>query len=273
MTLFFRLPCLLGALGIALLGIAPIAYAAELEGTPVPIDGSVPIAVPAPAPDVVPVPPPADSNEHEQSQHEQQDFAREQQDFVREQNDFVREQQEHAREQAEHANEIAAQVRGDHDWEHNWEKNLSKAFDGEGDGDSLNLALLIPILAVLFIFGGPVILLILILVFFFGAKRRRQRDINMNIDKLLAAGRDIPIELLRGDEPRAAVEIGSRDKGIRNIFLGAGWLVFLTVLVGFHIGAAGLIWIALGVSQVLIWHLNTNVMPAKTGDSQAGQQD
>ena len=48
----------------------------------------------------------------------------------------------------------------------------------------------------------------------------------------------------------------NRSKGIRNICLGAGWAIFLTILAGIDIGAIGFIWIALGISQVLIWYLN-----------------
>ena len=250
MTLFLSLPRrVLSAFGLALVCAFPVAYsmsayAAELEGTTVPVDSphSVPVPVDASTPVqhelAVPIspdapdapladqpPPPPARDDHWQK----------------------------------HGN----------NWERDWEKNLSQAFSGDNDDDDgFHPALLIPLFAIVFIFGGPVILLILILVFFFGARRRRQQDINMNIDKLLAAGRDIPVELLRGDEPRRAEEIGNRDKGVRNMFLGTGWLVFLTVLVGFDIGAAGFIWIALGASQVLIWYLNRpNV------NEQAGQQD
>lgn len=266
MTLFFRLPHLLGVLGIALAYAVPAAYAAELEGTPVPLDHPVPVQVQveSPAPEVVPVPPPVDSSEYQAWQQEHKDYAREQEEYAREQAD-------HAREQAEHAQEIAAQVHDHQDWENNWEKNLNKAF-GEGNGNTANLALLIPILAILFIFGGPIILLILVLVLFFGSRRRRQRDINNNIDKLLAAGRDIPIELLRGDEPKTADDTGNQAKGIRNICLGAGWLVFLTIAFDIEIGAVGFIWIGLGLSQVLIWYLNRPTT-STTVDTQAGQQD
>jgi Flp pilus assembly protein TadB len=103
-------------------------------------------------------------------------------------------------------------------------------------------------------------------------KARRQQDINANIDKLLAAGRDIPVELLRGDEPRSASDTGDLSKGIRNLFLGIGLLIFLTALVGFDIGAVGFILIALGCSQTLVWYLNKPKAGSVT-EQQAGQQD
>ena len=231
MTLSFTLSRqLLGAFGIALLCAVPVIHAAELEGTLVPLDAPHAAAAETqPSPDQPTAP---------------------------------------IAEQAPSA-PSADPWQNHNNWERDWEKNLSKALGGnhEDSGD-FHPALLIPLFAIVFIFGGPIILLILILVFFFGAKRRRQQDINMNIDKLLAAGRDIPVELLRGDEPKSDEPVGSRDKGIRNIFLGTGWLVFLSIMVGFDIGSAGFIWIALGASQVLIWYLNR---PKVT--EQAGQQD
>ncbi len=232
MTLSFTLSRqLLGAFGIALLCAAPVVYAAELEGTPVPLDA--PHAASAAAAPSSPNQPTAPTAEQAPPAPAADDW------------------QSH------------------NNWEHDWEKNLNKAFGGDHENSGgFHPALLIPLFAIVFIFGGPIVLLILILVFFFGAKRRRQQDINMNIDKLLAAGRDIPVELLRGDEPKKDEPVGSRDKGIRNIFLGTGWLVFLSIMVGFDIGSAGFIWIALGASQVLIWHLNR---PKVT--EQAGQQD
>jgi hypothetical protein len=129
---------------------------------------------------------------------------------------------------------------------------------------------LIPIVAMLLLFGGPVILVIILAFLHYRAKARRQKNINMNIDKLLAAGRDIPVELLLGEEATtikrnlqgetlAVYSAGEDDnmrKGVRNIGLGAGWLVFLTIMFGIKIGSFGFIFIGLGISQVVIWKLS-----------------
>ena len=272
MTFLFRLPQLFGTLGIACLCLSavPAIYAAELEGTVVTTDGSTPVQVQIDSSTSASTSTSAGSSEHQQWLQEQQDFAREQQDFVREQH-------EHARQQAEQAQHAATQAIDHHDWDKNWERNLSQVFEnGKVNENTANLALLIPILLILFFVGGPIILMIMLLMFLFGSKRRRQRDINMNIDKLLANGRDIPIELLRGDEPKSADDSGNQAKGIRNICLGAGWLVFLTIAFGIKIGAIGFIWIGLGISQVLIWYLNrpsADPLAATPTDTQAGAQD
>jgi hypothetical protein len=142
---------------------------------------------------------------------------------------------------------------------------------GGGFGDfPLGPETLIPIVAMLLLFGGPVILVIVLAFLHYRAKARRQTNINLNIDKLLAAGRDIPVELLMGEEATsikrnvqgetvAVYSTGDDEnmrKGVRNIGLGTGWLIFLTIMFGIKIGSFGFIFIGLGISQVVIWKLS-----------------
>ncbi len=139
--------------------------------------------------------------------------------------------------------------------------------------------LLIPIVAMSLLFGGPVLLVIVLAFFYYRAKARRQQNINANIDKLLAAGRDIPVELLMGDDApliktgqsNGSAQVtypGSEEmmhKGVRNIGLGTGWLLFLTIMFGFKIGSFGFIFIGLGISQVVIWLLSGSRRKAAPG--------
>lgn len=164
------------------------------------------------------------------------------------------------------------------DWKAELDKELQHAFPQHsqnelaGAVEGLGELAIIPIVALLLIFGGPLLLVGYLGTLHYRSKARRRNDLNTNIDKLLAAGRDIPVELLRGDEPRRAEEIGNRDKGIRNLFLGIGWLLFLTIFFGIEIGSIGFIWIALGLSQLVIWKLN-NPASNTTYQAQVGQQD
>lgn len=249
------------------------ASAAELEGTSVAVDptpsvslsSQVPV-VPEPSSSAIaPVP-------GEPLPQEAKDLQREQEDFARQQEIHSVEQQAHAVAQEAIAREHERQMREHHDWQRDLDKGLQEAF-GKPDFDEgdIGLALLIPLFAIVFIFGGPIFLLAFLLVLRYRSKARRQQEINNNIDKLLAAGRDIPVELLRGDEPKSAGETGDLSRGIRNLFLGVGLLIFLTALVGFNIGAIGFIWIAFGCSQTLIWYLNKPKMGSV--EQQAGQQD
>jgi hypothetical protein len=139
-------------------------------------------------------------------------------------------------------------------------------------GVSLGADVIVPVVAMLLLFGGPILLLIVLAVLHYRAKARRQQNINMNIDKLLAEGRDIPLEMLLGEEaavmkPRVPVRqgvvlSGPRDdntlqKGLRNIGLGTGWLLFLTIMFNIKIGSFGFIFIGLGISQLIIWKLSS----------------
>ena len=259
MTLLTMLSHRLCVLAVAGALVLPAA-AAELEGTPVPLDGSSPVEVQqqelplapvhpdAPPPVIAPTAPADDQ-------------------------DRLKELEQQARAMEQGARRHEQEMRDHQDWQRELDHGLQQAFgDNNFDGGNFQLALLIPILAVFFIFGGPIFLLCFFLVQHYRAKHRRQQDINSNIDKVLAAGRDIPIELLRGDEPRAASDSGDLAGGIRHLFLGIGLLIFLTALLDFAIGAIGFILIALGCSRILIWYLNK----PKVGpviEQQAGQQD
>ncbi|WP_331346160.1 DUF6249 domain-containing protein [Cellvibrio sp. UBA7661] len=241
------------------------ASAAELEGTPVPVDSnsSVPVsaqtsAAPDPStPAIAPLP-------EEPQQQEQQDLERSQEAHAIE-------QQAHAVAQEAIARDHERRMREHHNWQRDLDKGLQEAFGKPNfDEGDIGLALLIPLFAIVFIFGGPIFLLAFLLVLRYRSRARRQQEINNNIDKLLAAGRDIPVELLRGDEPKSASEAGDLSRGIRNLFLGIGLLIFLTALVGFDIGSIGFIWIAFGCSQTLVWYLNK---PKAGSVEQQGQQD
>ncbi|HOY24146.1 MAG TPA: DUF6249 domain-containing protein [Cellvibrio sp.] len=134
---------------------------------------------------------------------------------------------------------------------------------------------IIPVVAMLLLFGGPILLLIVLAVLHYRAKARRQQNINMNIDKLLAEGKDIPLEMLLGEEAAvmkptmptmparpgivlaAPRDDATMQKGVRNIGLGTGWLIFLTIMFSIEIGSFGFIFIGLGISQLAIWKLSS----------------
>jgi hypothetical protein len=148
------------------------------------------------------------------------------------------------------------------------QRDFNRDFGPGFHGFDMSPEIVIPVVAMSLLFGGPVLLLIILALLHYRAKARRQQNINTNIDKLLAAGRDIPVELLLGEEPTAVrrthqgevtVYHGADEnmrKGVRNIGLGVGWLIFLTIMFGIKIGAFGFILIGLGISQVVIWKLS-----------------
>lgn len=139
---------------------------------------------------------------------------------------------------------------------------LKDAF-GHDESSGFDPALLIPLFGIVFLFGGPIFLIIMLATMHYRSKSHRQQAINNNIDKLLASGRDIPVELLRGDEPYVMEGDRNLARGLRNLGLGLGLLVFLTILCGIEIGAIGFILIGLGVSRILIWKLSGTRVESK----------
>lgn len=138
--------------------------------------------------------------------------------------------------------------------------------------DKTDFSVLIPILAVLLIFGGPIALVIVLAVLRYRTRARRERNHNENIARLLEAGRDVPLELLLGaDAPVQKVQNNLR-RGIENVCVGTALLIFLTLMVGVEIGAVGLIVIAYGVSQLAVWKLIDSKV-ASTESTETAKQD
>lgn len=241
----------------ASLTLSPSTYAAELEGTLVPLDSSIPAISSAPSTPSAQSTPPTPAAQSTPP------------------TPVVVSADEASPPVSEPA-PSAVILSNDEQSLRELEQRIESIFNKHSGNSNFELLQLVPIVAIIFSVGGPIFLIGFLIAKRYQNKQLRQQSLNNNIDKLLAAGRDIPVELLRGDEPQATVVAGNRDKGIRNICLGVGLLVFLTVLAGLDIGAIGFIWIALGVSQVLIWHLNQPkaMQPLElTGEKRAGQQD
>lgn len=137
-----------------------------------------------------------------------------------------------------------------------FEQEIAGAFPPNNDG--IGAAILVPLFALFLIFGGPIILVIVMMTMHYRARARRERQQSENIAQLLAAGRDVPLELLRGDDASSAVAEDSLRKGVKNIGIGTGLLIFLTLLTGISIGAVGFIMIGLGISQLVVWKLANN---------------
>ncbi len=142
-------------------------------------------------------------------------------------------------------------------WTEHIGPEIGRALQGmDIDKETMSKAVLVPLITFFFIFGCPTLIVIALLVLRHRAKGRHLQNLNANIDKLLANGRDIPLELLRGDDPKGAEDNSGLNKGIMNIGLGLGLLIFLTLISGFDVGALSFILIGMGVSRIIIWKLS-----------------
>lgn len=110
---------------------------------------------------------------------------------------------------------------------------------------------LVPVLAISLIFGGPIVLIIVLATMRYRARARREKLHSENIARLIEAGRDVPLEMLRGSAS-GKIEDNLRN-GIKNVGVGTGLLIFLTLFLGIKIGSVGFIMIGYGLSQLAVW--------------------
>lgn len=115
--------------------------------------------------------------------------------------------------------------------------------------------ILIPVLAICLIFGGPIVLIIVLATLRYRARARREKLHSENIARLIEAGRDVPLEMLQGG---ASGKMGGKAEdnlrnGIKNVGVGSGLLIFLTLFLGIKIGSVGFIMIGYGLSQLAVW--------------------
>lgn len=104
--------------------------------------------------------------------------------------------------------------------------------------------LLIPIIAIISVFGSPV--LILFIVFFFRYKNRKARY--RLAEQALATGQPLPTDFIRENKPADPCS-----QGIKNTFTGIGLFIFLWAITGeFGIGTIGLLVAFMGIGQWII---------------------
>jgi len=128
-----------------------------------------------------------------------------------------------------------------------WQQHVPDSIPG---GDAA--ALVIPIIAILMVFGAPALTVILVALFVFRHRERRQQLLNERIQKFLESGQPVPGNLMEGSLPTPARHL---NQGLMLLGAGIGLTVFLTLINGFAIGSLGLILIGVGVAKVLIWKL------------------
>lgn len=114
--------------------------------------------------------------------------------------------------------------------------------------------LLIPLVAILLIFGGlPAVLIVLAVMHYRSARIKAQIQAD-TIAKALESGRELPLELLAQDaEPAPRTQL---KRGVKNVGLGVGLLLALSLMMGISIGAIGFIFIGIGTAQLVLWKLD-----------------
>ncbi|MCV6614356.1 MAG: DUF6249 domain-containing protein [Cellvibrionaceae bacterium] len=117
---------------------------------------------------------------------------------------------------------------------------------GIGQAISNFLEALVAVVAIVLIFGMPVLIVGVVM---YGRHKRRQL-VNESIDKLLENGREIPPELL--NEVAGRDEKSTLNKGVMLVAIGVGLMAFLGSVAG-EVGTVGLIPALIGVAHIYIW--------------------
>lgn len=133
------------------------------------------------------------------------------------------------------------------------ENEIEHEIPSFGHDRDFNEWVLIPIVSIIMVFGGGFAFVIYLVTLRNRAAAQRRTQHQEQIQKFIDAGRDVPDILLRDTEGYASQT--NLAKGIKDTLIGLAIVVFLTVLVGFDIGAAGLIIVAAGLARIIIWKL------------------
>lgn len=106
---------------------------------------------------------------------------------------------------------------------------------------------LIAIIAIISVFGMPVLIIFIIFLFRYKTKTAQCRV----AEKSLESGKEVPEGLFKNDEELTNLNV----KGIKNLFLGFGLGIFLWAITGeFGIGCIGFMIMFMGIGQVVIYY-------------------
>jgi len=141
------------------------------------------------------------------------------------------------------------------------EEALLDLADLGGEGISINVEddsesvgeVIIGILAITLIFGGPIIIVGLVLF----SRYRRRKLLHESMNKLIDSGRDIPDNLFNEIEGTNDHDQSLR-KGMTSTGLGIAVIISLSLIADPTIGSLGLIPLMIGLAHLLIWKVNSN---------------
>ena len=117
-------------------------------------------------------------------------------------------------------------------------------------GNASFMEMLVGMMAVILIFGGP--LLIVAIVLYSSYKKRRLT--HQTINSYVQSGKDIPAEVMEGLQKQSNPK-SSLHKGVVLIGVGLGIFICFTLIGAMEAGAFGLIPFFIGLAQLLVWKL------------------
>jgi hypothetical protein len=112
---------------------------------------------------------------------------------------------------------------------------------------------IIPIVAIVFVFGMPVFIVALVVY----SRHRRQRLLHETIRTMIEKGVPIPPELLQPQQPRRLPKSDFR-RGLVWSAIGLGWFIAFTVKGNIGSGALGLIPLLIGAAFLVTWKVESS---------------
>ncbi|HEY6528036.1 MAG TPA: DUF6249 domain-containing protein [Cellvibrionaceae bacterium] len=114
----------------------------------------------------------------------------------------------------------------------------------------------VPVVALLLIFGGPVLILITLILQHYRSQKLKAEFRRECVGKLIDAGKEVPASLLFFDDLGTdQTPAKTLNRGLNFLGLGIGITVFLWAVNGLQAGTFGLIFIGLGCAQLISWKL------------------
>lgn len=110
----------------------------------------------------------------------------------------------------------------------------------------------VPIVAILSVFGIPPVAILLLALLFFRYREKQQRLYNERLQRFLEAGQPIPEELLK-NEIKESSPTQYLNKGLTWLGLGIGLGIFLGLMAGWEVASLALIPIGIGIAKVVSW--------------------
>lgn len=123
-------------------------------------------------------------------------------------------------------------------------------------------SVIVPIFAILFTFGSPVLVIALLLLFSY--RKRKQRD--ALVEKFINADKDVPAEVLATFDD-SGVSGNNLQRGLILSGIGSGLFLFLGMLVGWDVASVALIPLCIGIARLLIWKLSEQQAEAESRDN------
>ncbi len=131
-------------------------------------------------------------------------------------------------------------------------KVVTSSDDDDGifdDGISF-IEALIPLTAIVFTFGMPIMIVAVVLY----SSYRKKRLMHDTINQYVSSGKDIPPEVLKGLQKEATPK-NNLHRGLVMSGIGLGIFFCFTIIGSVEAGALGLIPLFIGLAQLLIWKL------------------